>query len=302
MPAPVTAVARYSQAPPSWPPRSRKASASRPAASAAKPPMISAGCPRLPIRCQLRLTRANASPAGAKVSPARSADSPSPPCRCSASVKKNPPNTARTANIAAMPMAAPGSRSTRPGIRGDRPAAATRRSTTANAAKPTTLAARHTQPQSGQCSDWPSTSGSTRASAAGVRIASPAGSSPRPRPPRPRGRSRLPAISSAAPIGTFSRNTGRHVLPHRSALTSSPPTTWPATAPPASTAAYRRIGRARAGPGKDRWMRLSTWGIMAAAPAPCTNRSVTSTLVEPARPQPSEARVNKATPNRNIVR
>src|SRR6266566_3849242 len=78
-------------------------------------------------RCQFRLTTANASPAGAKVSPARIGESPRPPCRCSASTKKNPPNTAITQNRAAIPAAVPGSRSSRPGISGAPPRAAARR-------------------------------------------------------------------------------------------------------------------------------------------------------------------------------
>ena len=68
------------------------------------------------------------------------------------------------------------------------------------------------------------------------------------------------------------------------------------------TAAYSRIAPAREVPVKVRWIRLSTCGIMAAAPAPWTNRSAISMPVDVASPQPSEARVNRASPARNIRR
>ena len=57
-----------------------------------------------------------------------------------------------------------------------------------------------------------------------------------------------PAASTSSPTGTLTRKTGRHELPNRSALTSRPPSTWPSTAPPEITVAYRLIARAR-GPG-----------------------------------------------------
>ena len=147
-----------------------------------------------------------------------------------------------------MPSRTPGSWSTRPGISGAPPRAATRRSTTVNRANSTALLARQAQPHTGQCSGWPRTSGSTRASTAGVSRASPAGSRPRPRSAAPCGSQRAPRASSAAPIGTLIRKTERQVLPNTSAVTSRPPAIWPATAPPAITAAYSRMARARAVP------------------------------------------------------
>ena len=50
-------------------------------------------------------------------------------------------------------------------------------------------------------------------------------------------------------MGTLTRNTGRQLEPNRFALISRPPTSWPTTTPPASTAEYELIARARAGPG-----------------------------------------------------
>ena len=264
--------------------------------------MIRAPCSCRGSRCQLRLTSANVAADGAKMSPARSGVSPRPPCRCRASAKKNPPNTAMVTNRAATPMVTPGRLSTRPGISGDPPRAATRRSTTANSPNAAALPARQIQPHTGQCSGWPRTSGSTRATAAGVSSARPAGSRPRPRSAAPCGSIRTPVTSRATPIGTLTRNTARQPLPNRLAVTSRPPAIWPATAPPAMTAAYSRIAPARDVPVKVRWMRLSTCGIMAAAPAPWMKRRATSMPVEVARPQPSEATVNRASPARNIRR
>ena len=69
------------------------------------------------------------------------------------------------------------------------------------------------------------------------------------------------------------------------------------------TAAYSRIAPARDVPVNVRWIRLSTCGIMAAAPAPWMKRRAMSMPVEVASPQPwSEARVNRASPARNIRR
>ena len=77
-------------------------------------------------------------------------------------------------------------------------------------------------------------------------------------------------------MGTLTRNTGRQLEPNRFALISRPPASCPTTAPPASTAEYQLIARARAGPAWVRWIRLSTCGIITAAPAPWTKRSAIS--------------------------
>ena len=69
-------------------------------------------------------------------------------------------------------------------------------------------------------------------------------------------------------MGTLTRKTGRQPESNRLALIRRPPTSWPTTAPPASTAEYLLIARARAGPAWVRWIRLSTCGIISAAPAP----------------------------------
>ncbi len=217
-------------------------------------------------------------------------------------MKKNPLKMVMTVNRAAIATGTPGTRSTRPGISGVPPRPATRRSAAAKAASRGTLAAIRAQPQAGQCSGWPSTSGRTNASTAGVSKARPGRSRVRPGSPRPCGSARVPAASSATPIGTLTRNTGRQLDPNRFALISRPPTIWPTTAPPARTAEYMLIARARDGPVWVRWIRLSTCGIISAAPAPWAKRSATSRPAVPASPQPSEASVNRTSPDRNTRR
>jgi hypothetical protein len=107
---------------------------------------------------------------------------------------------------------------------------------TAASARPTTIPA---GTHHGQPSWWPSTSGSTIKNTAGTATASPIRSSLRVALPGDRvsaGTIRAASASTAMPIGTFTRNTGRHSVPNRFALTSTPPSTWPAANPPASTA------------------------------------------------------------------
>ena len=84
-----------------------------------------------------------------------------------------------------------------------------------------------------------------------------------------------------------------------SALTITPPSTWPITAPQAITAEYSESARARPAPENVRWMRLITWGIISAAAAPWMSRKVTSEVVFGASPQASEATVKPARPSRN---
>jgi hypothetical protein len=87
------------------------------------------------------------------------------------------------------------------------------------------------------------------------------------------------------------------------AVAKMPPMIWPSTAPPDSTVAYRLIALARV-PGDVyvRCMRLSTCGIIVAAPMPWRKRKPMSAPAEGARPQPSEASVNSAIPPRNMRR
>ncbi|GAA3508566.1 hypothetical protein GCM10022416_62760 [Actinomadura keratinilytica] len=201
-----------------------------------------------------------------------------------------------------MAGTSPGARSTRADTSGRPPPRTTRRSTPTNTANSPAPAASANHPHSGQPSSRPRISGTTKSSTAGVSTARPAGSRPPPRRTPSAGSTRGPAASTAAPIGTFTRNTARQPRPNRSASTSSPPAIWPTTTPPPITAAYRPSARARAAPVKFRWIMLITCGVSIAALAPWANRNATSRPVDGATPHASEAAVNAARPTRNMRR
>ena len=107
---------------------------------------------------------------------------------------------------------------------------------------------------------------------------------------------------TARPTGTLTKKIERHWLPRTSADTSTPPRTWPATAPIDSAIAYSPIARARCAPSKVSWMAVSVWGNMSAAPAPCNPRAAIRAIGPGARPQSSEALVKAPTPSRNTRR
>lgn len=88
----------------------------------------------------------------------------------------------------------------------------------------------------GQFSWCPSISGSTTRHTAGTAMASPQGSSRRDFDGVSAGITRGSSASTAAPSGTLIRKTGRHAEPNKSAVTSAPPITCPATNPDDSTA------------------------------------------------------------------
>ncbi|ATL27713.1 hypothetical protein KY5_2695 [Streptomyces formicae] len=104
--------------------------------------------------------------------------------------------------------------------------------------------------------------------------------------------------SRTRPTGTLTRNTGRQPVPNRSALTRIPPSTCPAAAPVARTAEYAPSAFTRASPAKWRWIRLSTWGMRTAEPAPCASRKAINSPVPWASPQASDAAVKTASPPR----
>ena len=102
----------------------------------------------------------------------------------------------------------------------------------------TTPAAMQPKPQAGQPSSRPSTSGSTISSTAQAAAPRPARSSFLVRPTGASGGTRRgTAAASTIPIGTLMANTGRQPVPNRSAVTTTPPSTSPVTAPAESTAA-----------------------------------------------------------------
>ena len=157
-------------------------------------------CAAAVTRRQFRLTRAKASAPGTKVRPERSAEYPSPSCRCSVSAKSQPPKISMSVNMPPIPVATPGAASSARGRIGWPPRACTSRSTGPRAAASSTLAASSAQPQAGQPSDWPRTSGSTNASTAGVSVSRPGRSSLR------CGRSASAAGSSRPKASTASAN------------------------------------------------------------------------------------------------
>ena len=106
------------------------------------------------------------------------------------------------------------------------------------------------------------------------------------------------ATASTIPIGTLMANTGRQPAPNRSAFTTTPPSTRPATAPAESAAAYADSARARTGPVKVSWMMLKTCGTSTAAPAPWTSRKAIRTWLPGASAQASDAVVKTAAPAR----
>jgi hypothetical protein len=160
----------------------------------------------------------------------------------------------------------------------------------------------HANTQAGQFSWWPSISGSTTRNTAGTAMASPARSRRRPRAGTSAGTTSGTRASTASPIGTLTRNTGRQAEPNRFAVTSTPPITCPATNPEDSTAVYALSARARAAPLNRTWITLMICGIIAAAPAPWTNLAAIRTSIPGAIPQISDATVNTRTPMRNIRR
>ena len=106
--------------------------------------------------------------------------------------------------------------------------------------------------------------------------------------PGVRGQVSRARATKAIPIGTLTRKTDRQPRPAIFALISTPPAICPATVAPARMAEYLLIARTLASPVKVRWIRLSTCGIISAAPAPWANRSPISCPAEVAIPQPSE--------------
>ena len=156
----------------------------------------------------------------------------------------SPPYPICVAASVTSPDGRAGARSTARFSSGSPPRAATRRSMSTNPAASTAPAAMQPKHQAGQPSSCPSTSGSTISSTAQAPAARPARSSlevrPAPGAPVPvssGGTRRGTAAASTIPIGTLMANTGRQPVPNKSAVTTTPPSTSPATAPADSTAA-----------------------------------------------------------------
>ena len=82
--------------------------------------------------------------------------------------------------------------------------------------------------------------------------------------------------------------------------TSRPPTTGPMPSARPEMPAHRPSARPSSGPLKVLVMIESDPGIRNAAPAPCTPRKNTSSLIEPDSPAPIEPSVNTTSPARNM--
>jgi hypothetical protein len=137
---------------------------------------------------------------------------------------------------AARPGSSPGARNTDTDSSGWPPRKATDRSTKRNTGTSASPQQMHASDQAGQFSWCPSISGSTTRHTAGTTTASPGRSRRRVRAGASAGITRGSTRSTASPIGTLTRKTGRQDAPNRSAVTSTPPITCPATNPEDSTA------------------------------------------------------------------
>ena len=117
-----------------------------------------------------------------------------------------------------------------------------------------------------------------------------------------RGSTRTAPAKAAMPIGTLTKNTSRHPIPHRLASTSAPARTGAA-----------RIERPITGPKAPNTLVISfssktsliipnPWGIISAPNAPCSTRNTIRTSIEGATAQAADISVNPAEPMRNSRR
>jgi hypothetical protein len=125
---------------------------------------------------------------------------------------------------------------------------------------------------------------------------SPSAPWPRPRPGSP-GRVLAAARPASSPTGRFTKK----IQCQLAYWTSKPPATRPAEAPTAPVKANAPMARACfLGSVKSRTSMPSATADTRAAPAPWTNRAAMSIPGLAASPHASEARVNSASPARNI--
>src|SRR6266536_3685877 len=129
----------------------------------------------------------------------------------------------------------------------------------------------------GQPSECPSVSGTSSAVSVAANITVPGRSTPTGCGVRVAGTSREATSRTITPIGTMTRKIGRHEVPAMSALTSSPPASWPTTAAMPDVAPYKARARAFRSPSRVWWNVASTCGISIAAAAPWTIRAAIST-------------------------
>ncbi len=113
------------------------------------------------------------------------------------------------------------------------------------------------------------------------------------------GSQRAASTTAARPIGTLMKKMVRQPQPKRFASSSTPPSTWPATAPRPMVAPKADIALARSSTGNIVLIRARTCGTISAAVAPCRMRKATSAQPFGAMPHSSEATANRAMPRTN---
>ena len=110
------------------------------------------------------------------------------------------------------------------------------------------------------------------------------------------GNRRRASTAPTTPTGTLTRKMARHPSPATSALTSSPPSTWPPMPPRPDATAYHAIARGRARGGTVAVISPRTCGSIAAAVRPCSSRNAISCPGVEASPHSSDAAVKDDIP------
>lgn len=116
------------------------------------------------------------------------------------------------------------------------------------------------------------------------------------------GTARAATAKITMPTGMLMRNTVRQPRPQRSASTSQPPSTGPATAASPLTPPMSPYMGARSRGENSACTDASSCGTMRAAKSPCARRVTTRTSPDQANAAAAEASVNPATPMRNTRR
>ncbi len=139
----------------------------------------------------------------------------------------------------------------------------------------------------------------TRSARCPVAVIAPPASKPRRPVMRLSRTSGRVSVSTSAPTGTLTKKI--HSQP--AYFVRMPPISTPAAAPLPAMAPQIPSALLRSAPSSNVVVMIeSVAGEMIAAPMPCTARAATSTPIEPASPQASEAAENSASPAMNIRR
>ena len=184
-------------------------------------------------------TVANTMASGPKVRPARSGVMPSPDCSVRVSANMNDPKKAMKAKFTASPALNERLRNRARSSSGSPARLVRRRSHSRVAASTGTEEASMAQVQAGQPSLRPRIIGTRASPRPEDRPNAPTGSRRGRRAPLACGTSFTEMRSAAAAIGTLTRKMARQPRPNTFALSSSPPSTWPATEASPTTAPNR---------------------------------------------------------------